>query len=188
MSQGHLESNSFLGNNLMFVDGLNYCLAQMIFIIRWRVSHESWLLPLWSRLQSNVEANSFPGHNIIVCVCIKILFGTNDRHNKMTCLAQNSAPFRPGHRATWKQIHFQAITLLFVDEIKYCLAQMIVITGWRVTCKLLVVIFKVKVTGVTGVTLKQSLFRAITLLFIVEFRYCLVQLIVITRGLVERKI
>ena len=27
----------------------------------------------------------FPGHNFVVCGWIKILFGTNDRQNKMTC-------------------------------------------------------------------------------------------------------
>ena len=42
------------------------------------------------------------------------MFGTNDRYYKTTCRMQNS-----GHRATLKQIHFQAITLLFMLGFKY---------------------------------------------------------------------
>jgi len=53
----------------------------------------------------------FPGHNVVVCGWIKILFGQNDRHNKTDSVSR--------HRATWQQILFRAITLLFMVEFRY---------------------------------------------------------------------
>ena len=60
--------------------------------------------------------HSFRGHNFVVCCWIKILYGTNYRQNKTNFCAQNSGCYLQGqgHRATLKQIRFQAITLLFM--------------------------------------------------------------------------
>ena len=70
---------------------------------------------------------SFPGHNFVVCGWIKVLCGTIDHHDMTTCRAQNSSHYLQGqcHRATLKQIGFQAITVLFMVEFRYCLVQLI---------------------------------------------------------------
>ena len=65
----------------------------------------------------------FLGHNFVVCGWIKILFGTNNRHNKTMCRAQNSGRYLQGHghSMTLKQIRFRAVILLFMVEFRYCL-------------------------------------------------------------------
>ena len=44
----------------------------------------------------SVRPHSFSGHNFVVCGLIKILFGTNDRHNK-TCRAKIPFAMFSGH-------------------------------------------------------------------------------------------
>ena len=56
----------FQAITLLFVVGLEYCLAQMIL----------GSLPPRSRSQGNLELESFPGHIIVVYGGIQILFGT----------------------------------------------------------------------------------------------------------------
>ena len=59
------------------------------------------------------SAHSFPGHNFVVCCWIKILCGTNDRHNKTMCRYLQGV----GHRATLKQIRYRSINLLFMVDL-----------------------------------------------------------------------
>jgi len=106
-------------------------------------------LPLRSRSQCHLAANSCPAHNIVIWSRISKTFHRNYHHIETTCRAQHLGRYLEGqgHSMTLQQNRVRPITLLFEVRFQNYFTEMITILIRRVVRNIWVATLKVKVTA-----------------------------------------